>query len=178
MKDASKRLLSMLLLFAVALGAAANTVDFELPDLEGKLHRLSDYRGKWIVVNYWATWCPPCLEEMPELEMFHINHKDKDAVVLGVNMETIDASELREFVEQQFISYPVLREKPALYTELGQVSGMPTTFLVAPDGHLAARQVGQVTATMLENTIREYKQHSAPGYSLAKSRETMNGVQR
>jgi thiol-disulfide isomerase/thioredoxin len=170
LKGAIKRLLPILLLFAVAVGIAAKTVDFELPDLDGRLHKLSDYRGKWVVVNYWATWCPPCLEEMPELERFHINHKEKDAIVLGVNLQMIDTSELKEFVEQQFISYPVLREEPASNTELGQVPGLPTTFLVAPDGHLAARQVGPVTAAMLENTIKEYERHTAPGSSLAELR--------
>ncbi|MEW8429404.1 MAG: TlpA family protein disulfide reductase, partial [gamma proteobacterium symbiont of Ctena orbiculata] len=67
--------------------AAAETVDFELPGLDGKRYRLSDYRGKWVLVNYWATWCPSCREELPELEVFHNNHKDTDAVVLGVAME-------------------------------------------------------------------------------------------
>ena len=74
--------------------------DFTLPDIDGRAHSLSDYRGKWVLVNYWATWCPPCLEELPELEVFHTNAEGK-AVVLGVNMEEIDEPQLRAFVEQQ-----------------------------------------------------------------------------
>ena len=160
-------LFSVVLLSVVASGAVAKTVDFELADMDGKRHKLSDYRGKWVVVNYWATWCPPCLEEMPELEMFHNNHKEKDAVVLGVNMEKIDPAKLKAFVEEQFISYPILMEKPSLYSKLGRVPGMPTTFLVAPDGHLAARQVGRVTAAELEKIISEYDNNGAKGFSLA-----------
>ena len=95
-----RRMPVMLLLFVIAFSVSAKTVDFELAGLEGKRHKLSDYRGKWVVVNYWATWCPPCLEEMPELEMFHNNHKDKDAIVLGVNLEKIDAALLRGFVAE------------------------------------------------------------------------------
>ena len=135
---------------------SASTVDFELQDLDGKTHKLSDYRGKWVVVNYWATWCPPCLEEMPELEMFHNNHKDKDAVVLGVNLEKIDKKKLRSFVERQFISYPVLRANPSVHNELGNVRAMPTSYLVTPEGEVIARQVGTLTASDLENFIRHY----------------------
>ncbi len=141
-------------LFSVAAASVcAGPVDFSLPDLEGVQHRLSDYRGKWVVVNYWATWCPPCLEEMPELETFHDSHKDKDAVVLGVNLEQINLSRLRNFVEEQFLSYPVLRDRPRTTTELGPIPGMPTTYVVSPEGELAARQVGGVTRDMLEDFI-------------------------
>lgn len=149
--------LTIVLVFLVSASVSATPVDFELPDLEGKTRKLSEFRGKWVVVNYWATWCPPCLEELPELELFHHNHKDKDAVVLGVNMEQIKAEALRAFLSQQFISYPVLRSGPKFRTELGTVPGMPTSFLVAPDGTIAARQVGPVTATELEGFIKNYK---------------------
>ncbi|MCU7904899.1 MAG: TlpA family protein disulfide reductase [Candidatus Thiodiazotropha sp. (ex Epidulcina cf. delphinae)] len=133
--------------------AAAEQVDFELQGLDGKKYRLSDYRGKWVLVNYWATWCPPCLEELPELEIFHNTHKDKDAVVLGVAMERIDPSRLKTFVDEQFLSYPILLTKPAASTELGRVPGLPTSFLVDPEGELVARQVGPLTLDDLEAFI-------------------------
>ncbi|MCU7924550.1 MAG: TlpA family protein disulfide reductase [Candidatus Thiodiazotropha sp. (ex Dulcina madagascariensis)] len=133
--------------------AVAEQVDFELPGLDGKNYRLSDYRGKWVLVNYWATWCPPCLEELPELEVFHNTHKDKDAVVLGVAMERIDPPRLKTFVDEQFLSYPILLTKPAARTELGRVPGLPTSFLVNPEGKLVARQVGPLTLDDLEAFI-------------------------
>ncbi|MEJ2619476.1 MAG: TlpA disulfide reductase family protein [Candidatus Thiodiazotropha sp.] len=135
--------------------AVADPVNFELPGLDGKNYRLSDYRGKWVLVNYWATWCPPCREELPELEVFHNNHKDKDAVVLGVAMERIDPNRLKNFVDEQFLSYPILLTKPAARTELGRVPGLPTSFLVNPNGELVARQVGPVTLQDLETFIKE-----------------------
>ena len=110
-----------------------------------------------MVVNYWATWCPPCLEEISELELFHNRYKDSRAVVLGVNMEDIAANELSVFVEEQFISYPVLRSEPRLTTELGSVPGLPTTYVVAPDGRLAGRQVGPVTVQMLEDFLAQHE---------------------
>ena len=67
--------------------AMAEPVEYSLPDLDGKMHSLADYRGKWVIVNYWATWCPPCQEEIPDLVNFHDSHKDDDAVVLGINLE-------------------------------------------------------------------------------------------
>lgn len=131
-------------------------VDFSLPDLDGKPHTLSQHRGKWVVVNYWATWCPPCLKEMPELEDFHARHEHKDAVVLGVNMEDVSVERLREFVDEYFISFPILRDRPRPRTELGTIPGLPTSFLIRPDGRLAARQVGPLTAEHLEKFIANY----------------------
>jgi len=145
-------LLGLLLL----TGNALANPDFTLLDIDGKQHRLSDYRGKWVVVNYWATWCPPCLEEIPELVDFHERHKDTDAVVLGVNLEQVAPEKLRQFVEEYFVSYPVLPGKPSMDT-VGPVRGLPTTYLVAPDGRLVARQVGGVTAAGIETFINNSK---------------------
>ena len=150
------RLFSALLLFAMLGGGAlADPVDYSLPDLQDKTHALADYRGKWVLVNYWATWCPPCREELPELEVFHSNHKDKDAVVLGVAMERIKKERLQKFVEEQFLSYPILVMEPAASTELGRVPGLPTSYLIDPQGELAARQVGPVTLEDLEAFINK-----------------------
>jgi thiol-disulfide isomerase/thioredoxin len=149
----------LLSVLATVLGAAAvraEPVDFSLPDLDGREHRLSDYRGKWVLVNYWATWCPPCLEEIPELEIFHSRHQDEDAVVLGVNMEEIGVEELRKFVDDQFVSYPILRMAPSGRTELGRILGLPTSFLVSPEGEVVAVQVGPVTAEALEAFITSH----------------------
>ncbi|HID47072.1 MAG TPA: TlpA family protein disulfide reductase [Chromatiaceae bacterium] len=144
-----------LMLFVPA--AVSGAADFSYPDLDGKIHRLSDYRGKWVVVNYWATWCPPCLEELPELEVFHDGHKDRDALVLGLNMENIRVEKLRTFVEEQFLSYPVLRvgSRPGL--PLGRVPGLPTTFLVSPEGDVVARMVGPIDGKIVEAFISNYK---------------------
>ncbi len=143
-----------LLLWLVAGASTAAPVDLAAPDLDGRLRQLSEFRGKWVVANYWATWCPPCREEIPELEVFHFNHKDKDAVVVGLNLESISLDKLRDFVEEQFISYPILRlgRRPARM--LGRVPGLPTTFLISPEGEIVGRWVGPVTREILERAIR------------------------
>ena len=141
----------------------AEPVDFMLPDMTGKEHRLSDYRGKWVLVNFWATWCPPCREELPELEVFHANHSEKDAVVLGVNMEDIGLEPLRAFVDEQFLSFPILRMSPRVSTELGRIPGLPTSFLISPSGEVAARHVGPLTKQVLEDFIQRHAASRSEG---------------
>lgn len=149
--------LLLILVWAVTSipAALAESADFTLPGMDGKEYKLSDYRGKWVVVNYWATWCPPCLTEIPELVDFHEDHKDKDAVVLGVNFEDIGANGLKRFTEEYFINYPVLLTKPGPSSELGPIPGLPTTYMVSPEGEIVARQVGPVTAKTITDFINE-----------------------
>ena len=136
-----------------AAAALAEPVDFSLVDLEGKQRQLSEFRGKWVLVNYWATWCPPCIEELSELEIFHNRYQEKDAMVIGVNMENIPRDRLRAFVDEQFLSFPILRSEPAVETPLGPIPGLPTSYLVSPQGEVVARQVGPLEAEMVENFI-------------------------
>lgn len=152
----------MLCSFAALAGAQED--DFTLPDMDGRAHSLSDYRGKWVLVNYWATWCPPCLEELPELEVFHSGAAGK-AVVLGVNMEAIAKPRLRAFVEQQFLSFPILvaGESPSRDQLIGPVEGMPTSYLVTPEGEVVARQVGQITAEAINSFIERYENNHPGG---------------
>ncbi len=146
--------------FAAGLALIASTVhadpvDFELKDLRGVPHKLSDYRGKWVLVNYWATWCPPCLEELPELVIFHETHKDTDAVVIGVNFEDVGTEKLAKFIGDYSISYLVLRSKPGPASALGPIPGLPTSYLVNPKGEVVAQKVGPVNGKSIEKFIAE-----------------------
>ena len=151
------RLLVLVFSILYAVTASAEPVDYSLPDVHGKEHSLADYRGKWVVVNYWATWCPPCQEEIPDLVEFHDRHKDKDAVVIGINFEDIGEEQLSAFVDSFMISYPILRSEPLAETPLGTIPGLPTTFIIAPDGSPVARQVGPVTGKQLDEYIARKK---------------------
>lgn len=146
-----------LFFLALCLASAvyAQDIDFSLPDIDGVKHTLSDYRGKWVVVNYWATWCPPCLDELPELDAFHSRHKGKDALVLGVNMEDIPLDKLREFVDEHFINYPVLLGGDREETAFGPLPGLPVTYLISPAGEVAASHLGRVDAASIEEFIRD-----------------------
>lgn len=143
-----------ILLLSITAPFMVHAVDITYRDINGQELNLSDYKGKWVVVNYWATWCPPCLEEIPDLIMFHENHKEKDAIVIGVNMEEIDHSALAEFVDDNLIGYPVIPMVDDM-KPIGSVPGLPTTFLIDPEGKIAARRVGPVTAEGIERFINK-----------------------
>lgn len=139
--------------FGLMALAQAVAAEWSFETLDGSTQRLEDYRGKWVVVNYWATWCPPCLEEIPELVHFHDAHKENDALVIGVNMEDIDRESLVAFVDDNLISYPVVVGDAE--AALGPIPGLPTTYLVDPDGRVVARQVGPVTADQISGYISQ-----------------------
>jgi thiol-disulfide isomerase/thioredoxin len=152
------RLALLLLGVFTAITAFADPVDFTLNDVDGKPRSLSEFRGKWVIVNYWATWCPPCLDEIPDLVEFHEKHKDKDAVVLGINFEEADRENLLEFVDQHFMTYPVLSMDPVPVTPLGPVLGLPTTYIISPQGERVARQEGPITGAAIEAYLERKQQ--------------------
>lgn len=157
------RVFAVVFAFLLAGPLRAEPVDYSLPDLKGVSHSLADYKGKWVIVNYWATWCPPCQEEIPDLVEFHDRHKNGDAVVLGINFEDIGKEQLTSFVDSFLISYPVLLSEPLPSTPLGSIPGLPTTFIIAPDGKPVARQVGPVTGKQLDDYIDRKKKEMNPG---------------
>jgi thiol-disulfide isomerase/thioredoxin len=146
------RLLVLLTALLTAVPLAAEQVDFTLENLDGKPVSLSDFRGKWVIVNYWATWCPPCLEEIPDLVQLHEDNRDT-LVVLGVDFEEVNTEYLREFAETHFMTYPVVRSEPEPVTPLGPVLGLPTTYIISPEGEPVARQEGPVTREAIESYL-------------------------
>lgn len=151
------RLFLISLLFIPAI-VFAGGIQFSSQDLAGKEHKLSDYKGKWVIVNYWATWCPPCLDEIPELVEFHEEHSKSDAkinaLVLGVNYENVDDTYLKSFVDEYFISYPILKADLNRTPPFGRVHGLPTTFVISPDGKLVETKIGTVDMEWLESVIK------------------------
>jgi thiol-disulfide isomerase/thioredoxin len=150
------RLLISLILF-FSLGLPVQAVEMRLTGVDGSVQQLSDFRGKWVVVNYWATWCPPCIEEMPELQAFHDDNEAVGAVVIGINSEVVSREKLLEFLDDYFITYPVFTSPPQFESELGSIPGLPTTFLVSPSGSVEAREVGGVTREMIEKFIEKWE---------------------
>ncbi len=150
-----KRRLFLLLLClapAIAPTEADENFDYQLRDLDGKLHRASDHKGQWLVINFWATWCPPCIHEMPELERFYQANKPR-AQVWGVTFEDTPKEKIVEFVERLGVTYPILGHGQDPQTGYGHVTVLPTTFVIDPDGLFHRRFEGPITARQLESVI-------------------------
>lgn len=141
------------LVLAAILWAAGAAQAFTLTDAQGKVHRLEDYRGRWVLVNFWATWCPPCLEEIPDLVALY--EGKKKVMVLGIAMDYRDRDTVLRFADQMFMSYPVVFGDRAVSAQFGTLKGLPTTYVYGPDGALAATRVGPVTREAIERFIEE-----------------------
>ena len=132
-------------------------VDYQLPDVDGKIQSLDQYLGKWVVVNYWATWCGTCKKEFADLIDLHNESKHQNIVVVGINYEIIGAQQLKAFIKEHEIPFQVLRSKPVAVTPLGNVPAIPTTYIVDPEGVAIAGEVGIVTRQQLEDFINRQK---------------------
>src|SRR5512134_3229565 len=150
----TRNILGALLAGSMVLASVgAKAQEFNFKDMQGSEHRLSGYRGKWVLVNFWATWCPPCLSEMPDLVSLHNEHKDKDLVVIGVALDSTRAS-VMEFVEKLDVTYPIVFGNYKIAEQIGNVEALPTTYLFDPTGKAVGRQEGAITRDGVEEFIR------------------------
>lgn len=128
--------------------------DFALTLNDGRVVRLSDFRGQPVIINFWASWCAPCRVEAPALEEAHVRYKDLGVVILGINLWDSEeaAAEFRKVYGQTYPSGPDPRGKIAI--DYG-VSGIPETFFITPDGKIAAKFVGPLPLATMETLLAE-----------------------
>lgn len=148
-------LLALTLLLAHLPQALAEGVDFTLEDLDGQTVRLSDYRGRWVVVNFWASWCPPCVRELPELARFQ--RSNPEVQVLGINFEESTAEESRKFLERFDLNFPSLKVGTTPLVPFEPLEGLPTTAIVSPAGQIVERHMGPVTAENLQVILQRHQ---------------------
>jgi len=117
--------------------------DFKLTDLAGKTWGLKEQKGKVVVVNFWATWCPPCRKEMPDLDELYKRFKDQGLLVLAISDE--DMGKVRPFIADHKVSYPILLDPGRKVNELFQIEGIPRTFVYDRDGKLVAQSIDMRT---------------------------------
>ncbi len=127
--------------------------DFTLTDLQGKEWRLHDLQGKVVLVNFWATWCPPCRKEMPDLDALYAKFKDQGFVVLAISDE--DAAKVTPFIGERKISYPVLLDPGRKVNELFKVEGIPKSFVYNREGKLVAQSIDMRTRSQFLGMLAE-----------------------
>jgi thiol-disulfide isomerase/thioredoxin len=127
--------------------------DFSFQELDGREYTLASLRGKVVFVNFWATWCPPCREEIPALVALQEKYKDK-IVVVGISEDEIPPSEVRGYAAAQSINYPVAMTTPELRKIFRGVTALPTTFVIDREGRLVQKHVGMLNAAQTELEAR------------------------
>jgi thiol-disulfide isomerase/thioredoxin len=148
-----KHVLLLLLFFTCSMAHAVD--EFVLKDMSGAEHRLSQYAGKWVIINYWATWCPPCLEEIPEFVALYDERKNKDVMVIGVVFDYSSIKTVSDYVDDMLISYSIVLGNDNIVKQIGPADVLPTTYLFNPKGVLVKVKRGLVSRQYLETVMQE-----------------------
>jgi peroxiredoxin len=127
--------------------------EFALKDAEGRAVRLSDYRGKVVLLNFWATWCGPCRLEVPWFKDFEQQYKDRGFAVLGVAMDDDGWEVVKPYIEQMRLNYRVLLGDATVSQAYGGVESLPTTFVIDREGRVAAVHIGLIGKDAYQNDI-------------------------
>lgn len=141
------------LLFSLGYANATWAGDWKLKDKDGAQYTLTGLRDKWVLVNFWAPWCPPCVQEIPDLDALQLQHKDLQ--VIGVAVMYGSRKEVMDIVNRQSISYPIVFGNEDTAGDFGGLDGMPTSFLYSPSGKLVGRHQGVLTQSEVEQAIQQ-----------------------
>jgi thiol-disulfide isomerase/thioredoxin len=150
-------LIFLLALFAsAAIAANSQQPKLSVTTVDGKTFDLAEQKGKWVIVNFWATWCSPCVKEMPDISAYV--EKSKDVTAVGLAYEDTEKAEIETFLKTHPVKYPIAQldvyDPPK---DFDTPRGLPTTYLIAPDGSVAKRFTGPITGTDLDKAIAEAK---------------------
>lgn len=131
--------------------------DFELKTLDGKTARLSDYKGKKVILNFWATWCPPCQAEMPHMQKFYENNKDKGIEILAVNLTSMDKGieDINAFKEEFGLTFPIPLDEEGNIGEQYQAFTIPTSYIVDSKGIIRKKVVGPMDEEVMTRLTKE-----------------------
>ena len=138
---------------AVLLAWALSAGAFDIVDTAGARHRLADYKGRWVVVNFWATWCAPCVKEIPEIAEFARAHKD--VVVLGIAVDNEEVAKTKEFAKKVGHDFPLVLGDDKVEKQFDKVKGLPVTKVYDPSGRKVYDRLGTVSKKFLEEVTKQ-----------------------
>ena len=133
--------------------AANSAPTWNLTDLEGKPVSSADFKGKVLVVDFWATWCPPCVHEIPGYIEFQKKHGGDKIAIVGLSLDEIPAADVKKFAQAKGINYPVAIASQELLAQFASVEGIPATFVIDREGKLRFMKVGSAPIEDLEKVV-------------------------
>ncbi|MCY9667536.1 TlpA family protein disulfide reductase [Paenibacillus alginolyticus] len=133
--------------------------DFELKDLQGQTVKLSDFQGKKVMINFWATWCPPCRVEMPHMQKFYADYNKQGVVILAVNLTPTEenADSVPAFVKDYGLTFPVVLDEEGTTMQTYQVVAYPTTYLLDSNGVIREKFQGAINYDMMKQAVSKIK---------------------
>ena len=153
-------------------------IDFSLPDLDGNVHRLSDWDGKARLVNFWATWCAPCRREIPLLKSTQAAHAANDLQVIGIAVDDLEPVQI--YAEETDFNYPILigQEDAMAAAEASGLDfiGLPFTMIIAPGGELLKTHIGEIVELHIEKILQVFEQLEAGEIDLAGARGALKAL--
>lgn len=139
------------------IGCEGTRPAVKLKTLNGPTLDFGKLEGQWVIINYWASWCKPCYEEIPELNRFYEKYRTKNVQLLGVNYDSVEPRELAKIIQKIGVHYPTLLTDPSEPLGLGDIPGLPATYVFTPTGHLKIKLFGKQTRKSLEAVIGKRK---------------------
>lgn len=127
-------------------------IDFKLMDLNGKNVSLSDFKGKKVLLNFWATWCPPCRAEMPDIEKLYQENKDSDLVILGVNLGE-DTQTVKSFIDKNKYNFNILLDSDQAVAIKYNIVSIPTSFFIDKEGNIVYKKVGAMSIEEMRDNV-------------------------
>lgn len=130
--------------------------DFELTTLNGNTVKLSDYKGKKVILNFWASWCPPCVAEMPHMQQFYEDNKENDIEIVAVNLTSLDKgmSEIKKFVDENNLSFTIPLDKDGTIGIQYETFSIPTSYIIDSNGMIIKKIVGPMNEAMMEDLTK------------------------